>query len=187
MSELEQLFTQCEQVRSEADCLFSKAEVTAAIAQLGKTISDELSQKNPIIIGIMNGALIPMGLLMPELDFSLQIDYLHATRYRNKTTGGELQWLASPKIPIQGRTVLLVDDIHDEGITLEAIKNFCLQQGADQVYTAVLVNKIHDRKSNGSSADFIALEVPDRYVFGFGMDYKGMLRNAPGIYAVKGL
>ena len=186
MSELNQLFTECEQVRKEADCLFSRAEVTAAIATLADTISEQLSGSNPIVIGIMNGGLIPLGLLVSELDFSLQIDYLHATRYRDKTTGGELQWLAVPKIPIQGRTILLVDDIHDEGITLEAIKKFCQQQGAEKIYTAVLVNKVHDRKNN-SSADFIALEVPDRYVFGFGMDYKGMLRNVPGIYAVKGM
>lgn len=186
MSELNQIYTECEQVRVEADCLFSRAEVTAAITKLAETISEQLSGSNPIIIGIMNGGLIPMGLLVTELDFLLQIDYLHATRYRNKTTGGEMQWLAPPKIPIQGRTILLVDDIHDEGITLEAIKNFCQQQGAAKIYTAVLINKIHDRKNN-NSADFIALEVPDRYVFGFGMDYKGMLRNVPGIYAVKGM
>jgi hypoxanthine phosphoribosyltransferase len=134
----------------------------------------------------MNGAMIPMGMLLPELDFPLQVDYLHATRYRNETSGGELQWLASPKINLKDRTVLLVDDIHDEGITLEHIKTYCQDQGAAQVYSAVLVNKVHDRKNN-TRADFIALEVPDRYVFGFGMDYKGMLRNASGIYAVKGM
>ncbi len=186
MSELKQLFTECEQVKKEADCLFTKAEVNAAIASLAESISKELSGSNPIIMGIMNGAMIPMGLLLPELDFSLQVDYLHATRYRDKTSGGKMKWLAPPKIEIKGRTVLLVDDIHDEGITLEAIKNYCLEEGVDKVYTAVLVNKIHDRKNN-TCADFVGINIPDRYVFGFGMDYKGMLRNAPGIYAVKGL
>ena len=186
MTELDQLFTECTQVKEEADCLFNKTEVTMALSKLAETITQELSGSNPIIIGIMNGALIPMGMLVPELDFPLQIDYLHATRYRDKTTGGEMQWLVSPKIQIKDRTVLLVDDIHDEGITLESIKVYCQKEGAKQVYSAVLVNKLHNRKNN-TCADFIALEVPDRYVFGFGMDYKGMLRNAPGIYAVKGM
>ncbi len=186
MSSLNELFTESEQVREQADCLFDKQQVSAAVSRLAAMISDELAQSYPVVIGIMNGGLIPMGLLMPHLDFPLQMDYLHATRYRDKTTGSDLQWLVSPKIPLQGRTVLLIDDIHDEGITLEGIKEFCFKEGADKIYSAVLVNKVHDRKNN-TSADFIALDIPDRYVFGYGMDYKGMLRNAPGIFAVKGM
>lgn len=186
MSELKRLFLECQQVKQEADCLFDKHYVLNAISELASSISQELAESNPIVLGIMNGGMIPMGLLLPELDFPLQIDYLHATRYRDKTSGGKLQWLASPKIELKDRTVLLVDDIHDEGVTIDSIKTFCQDKGAKHVYSAVLVNKIHDKKNN-TRADFVALEVPDRYVFGFGMDYKGMLRNAPGIFAVKGL
>lgn len=186
MTELENLFIESQQVREEADCLFNKEEVLSSIKQLAETLTNELAKSNPIILAIMNGGLIPMGLLIPEMDFPLQVDYLHATRYRDKTRGGQLQWLASPNIDLNGRIVLLVDDIHDEGITLHEITRYCQEAGARHVYSAVLVNKIHDRKNN-TQADFHALEVPDRYVFGFGMDYKGMLRNAPGIYAVKGL
>lgn len=186
MSELNQLFIESEQVKEEADCLFDRDEVTAAISALAKIISQELSQSYPVVIGVMNGALIPMGMLLPELNFPLQVDYLHATRYRDKTSGGDMKWLASPNIQMQGRTILLVDDIHDEGLTLEAIKDYCQKEGAEKIYSAVLANKNHNRKNN-TSADFIGLEVPDRYVFGFGMDYKGMLRNVPGIYAVKGM
>lgn len=186
MTEINQLFLECQKVREEADCLYNKQQVMAAISSLADKIHQQLAHSNPVLIAIMNGGLIPMGLLATELDFPLQIDYLHATRYRDKTSGGELKWLASPRIPLQDRTVLLVDDIHDEGVTMEAIKNYCHNEGAQQVLTAVLVNKQHERKNN-TSADFVALEIPDRYVFGFGMDYKGMLRNAPGIFAVKGL
>lgn len=186
MSQCNELFTESEQVREQADCLFDKEQVSAAVNKLAAMISSELAHSYPIVIGIMNGGLIPLGLLMPQLDFPLQMDYLHATRYRDKTHGSDMQWLVSPKIPLLGRTVLLVDDIHDEGITLESIKRFCEQQGAGKIYTAVLVNKIHDRKNN-TCADFVGLDIPDRYVFGYGMDYKGMLRNAPGIFAVKGM
>ena len=186
MTELENLFKESQRVKAEADCLFNKDEVLAAVKKLAQQLTEELADSNPIILAIMNGGLIPMGLLTPELDFPLQIDYLHATRYRDKTRGGELHWLASPNLELRDRTVLLVDDIHDEGITLQEITRFCQEAGARSVYSAVLVNKLHDRK-NDTRADFHALEVPDRYVFGFGMDYKGMLRNVPGIYAVKGL
>jgi hypoxanthine phosphoribosyltransferase len=186
MSELEALFNECQKVKEEADCLFDKQTVHNAVVKLSEAISEKLSTMEPVVVGVMNGGLIPMGLLLPELDFPLQVDYLHATRYRDKTRGGQLQWLVSPNISLLDRTVLLVDDIHDEGVTLDEIKKFCFKEGAKNVFTAVLVNKIHDRKNN-TSVDFVGLEIPDRYVFGFGMDYKGMLRNAPGIFAVKGL
>ncbi len=186
MQELKELFIESRQVREEADCLVTKQEMLTAIANMAENISTKLAQTNPVVIAIMNGGMVPLGLLMQELDFPLQVDYLHASRYRNKTRGGELQWLVLPRVSLRNRTVLLVDDIHDEGITLEAIKSYCMEEGAKEVYSAVLINKVHQRKNN-THADFIALEIPDRYVFGFGMDYKGVLRNAPGVFAVKGL
>ncbi len=186
MKELKQLFAECEQIKQEADCLFTEDEMNSAIKKMALEITQQLSESHPLILGVMNGGLIPLGLLVTQLDFPLQMDYLHATRYRNETQGGQLDWLVSPRIALQDRTVLLVDDIHDEGLTLEIVKQYCLQQGACQVYTAVLVNKLHDRKKS-QEADFIALDIPDRYVFGFGMDYKGLLRHVPGIYAVKNL
>lgn len=180
------LFFDSLKVKQEADCLYTKQDVIKAVQTMAQDITGVMSEMNPVVLAVMNGGLIPMGLLAPELDFPMHIDYIHATRYRNKTQGGELQWLAPPKISLQQRNILLVDDIHDEGITLHEITNYCLNQGAKSVYSAVLVNKRHQRK-NDTSADFVALEVPDRYVFGFGMDYKGLLRNAAGIYAVKGM
>ncbi len=186
MTQINTLLQECWQVKEQADCLYSKEQVHEAVKNLAEEITEQLADANLLVLGVMNGAIIPMGLLLTELDFPLQVDYIHATRYRNKTTGGELKWLNKPRIELKDRNILLVDDIHDEGITLDEIKKYCLDEGAEQVHSAVLVNKKHDRK-NDTRPDFSALDVPDRYVFGFGMDYKGMLRNAPGIYAVKGL
>lgn len=177
---------QVEQVYREADCLHSNVEVEAAIARLGSEISARLRDANPLVLCVLTGGLIPMGKLLPHLEFPLQIDYLHATRYRGDTCGGELCWLARPRTPVKDRVVLVVDDILDEGITLKAILDELRDQGARAVYSAVLVEKEHDRK-NGLQADFVGLTVEDRYVFGYGMDYKDYLRNAPGIYAVKGM
>jgi len=177
---------EAQSVYQEADCLFERAQVEMAIEKMADEITQAIANENPLVLCVMSGALIPAGILLTHLDFPLEIDYVHATRYRGATTGGEINWLVRPRTPVQGRTVLVVDDILDEGITLAAILKDLREQGAHRVLSAVLVDKLHDRKE-GLSADFVALEVPDRYVFGYGMDYKEYLRNAPGIYAVKGL
>jgi len=179
------IFHSSQKVLSDADCLFSHEDVGVAIDELARQINNKLKDSNPIILAVMNGGLIPCGMLLPKLNFPLQVDYIHATRYGKNTTGGELQWIAKPSLDLTGRTILLVDDIHDEGYTLKGIIDYCKKLGAKTVMSCVLIHKLHDRKGS-SPADFSGLDVPDRYVFGYGMDYKTLLRNAPGIFAVKG-
>ena len=132
---------------------------------------------------MLNGALIPMGHLLTRFDFPLRQDYIHASRYRGDTQGTELEWIGRPGTSLAGETVLVVDDILDEGVTLREIVRYCREAGAKEVFSVVLVEKRHER-SNGFQADFVGLQVPDRYVFGFGMDYKEYWRNIPGIYAI---
>ncbi|MDC0662238.1 hypoxanthine-guanine phosphoribosyltransferase [Marinobacter sp. SS21] len=176
------------QVLADADCLVPESQVHSAIDDMAKAITARLKDSNPLLFCVMNGGLILTGQLLPRLHFPVQAEYLHATRYRQETTGGILEWKLRPEQALQRRTVLIVDDILDEGTTLDAIAEFCRTQGAAEVLTAVLVDKQHDRKARpGLKADFTGLEVEDRFLFGFGMDYKGYWRNAPGIYAVKGL
>lgn len=171
------------EVLQRADCLYRQAEVEAALASMAAAITRELAQADPLVICVMNGGLVPFGCLLPQLQFPLQIDYIHATRYSGKLSGGELQWLVSPSQSLRGRTVLLIDDILDEGTTLAGIDTRFRAEGARKVYKAVLVNKQRQR-AQPITVDFMGLTVPDRYVFGYGMDYKGYLRNSPGIYAV---
>ena len=173
-------------VMSEADCLYSAAQVDAALDTMAAAISAELQDKNPLVLCVMTGAMIPAGHLLTRLDFPLQVDYIHASRYSGETRGGDLCWQTKPNFPLAGRDILIIDDILDEGITLAAIVEYCRDEGATSVCTAVLVEKKHDRK-NGIDADFVGLVTEDRYLFGYGMDYKDYLRNAAGIYAVKGL
>ncbi|MEC7547649.1 MAG: hypoxanthine-guanine phosphoribosyltransferase [Pseudomonadota bacterium] len=175
-------------IMEEADLLKSQAEVDAALDSLAVQITERLSETMPVVYSIMNGGLVIAGQLLTRLNFPLEQGYMHATRYRGETSAqSDLQWQAPPLVPMEGRTVLIIDDIFDEGYTLEAVIEACKAQGAAEVLTAVLVNKQHDRKAPGVSVDFVGLEVEDRYVFGYGMDYRGYWRNAPGIYAVKGL
>lgn len=171
-------------LRAESECLFSAQQVDEAVTRMAEQISAVLAESDPLMLCIMNGGLILTGKLAPLLDFPLQIDYLHATRYRGETRGAELNWLAFPRERLVRRDILLVDDILDEGNTLAAVKSYCEEQGAKSVYTAVLADKKHGRRIADVSADCVGLELEDKFVFGSGLDYKGYLRNVAGIYAI---
>lgn len=182
------MIEELQRVLQEAHCLYTAQEVEAALDRMAEAITRELADSNPLVLSVMTGALVVTGKLLTRLAFPLQVDYLHASRYRERLTGTDVHWKAYPSIPLRGRTVLIVDDILDEGDTLAAIVNYCLQQQAASVRCAVLVDKQHDRRTPVMpKADFTALVAPDSYLFGYGMDYKGYLRNAAGIYAVAGI
>lgn len=174
------------QVLQQADCLYGQAEVDTALAAMAAAITRRLEGTDPLLVCLMNGGLVPFGRLLTQLQFPLQVDYIHATRYGQRLKGGDLDWIAGPFKSPRDRTILLIDDILDEGATLAAIDHYYRREGAREVLTAVLVEKERSR-SVPIQANFVGLKVPDRYVFGYGMDYKGYLRNAPGIYAVAGL
>jgi len=172
---------------ADADLLVTESEVTAAIGRMAEEITERLQEANPVLLCIMNGGLIFTGQILTRLLFPLEVDYVHATRYGHRSNGGHLHWTVKPQLDLRGRIVLLLDDILDEGVTLASIADYCRQQGAAEVLMAVLVEKLHLRKvAPGMRADFSGIEVGDRFLFGYGLDYKGYWRNAPGIYAVKG-
>ena len=179
------LNTEAQQVLKEADILFTRSEVETALERMATDITSKLADKNPLVLCMMIGAAIPAGILIPKLDFPLELDYVHVTRYRGETTGGQIKWIKKPGVKLNGRTILLLDDILDEGITLTALIEECRINGAVNIFTAVLVDKQVKRTGTLARADFTGVTVPDRYIFGYGMDYKGYLRNAPGIYAVR--
>lgn len=156
----------------------------AALDRLADEITQALSEKLPLVLPVMGGAVVFAGQLLPKLKFPLEFDYLHVTRYRGKTQGGEIEWKVLPGQSVAGRHVLVLDDILDEGETLAAIRDKLLEMGAARMWSAVLTNK-----DNGLDkpvrADFVGLDVPNRYVFGCGMDAYGLWRNLPSIYALK--
>ncbi len=172
-------------VYEKSSCLYTTHEVEAALDRMAIKIHQQLHDKNPVILCVMIGGLIPLGNLLPRLDFPLEVDYVHATRYRGDITGGEIHWKVKPSASLVGRTVLVVDDILDGGITLAVIIEEIKKLGAAEVFSAVLVDKYCNRLSNGlEKADFVGLEVDNHYIFGYGMDYNEYLRNAPGIFVV---
>jgi len=174
------------EVQAQAKLLVSEAELMLAFDKIAIEIAAKLKDTNPIVLPIMNGALMFTAELMKRLDFPMQLDYVHATRYRGNTIGGDhIHWIKEPTDTLTDRTILIVDDVLDGGQTLHAIVEFCYARGAKQVYTAVALDKPDGRSETGlQQADFTGIAIPNEFVIGFGLDYDGYLRNLSGIYQV---
>lgn len=182
----DRLLNEVDKVRAEAVLLYTDAEVRAALDRMAAAMRERLADRNPLLLCVMVGGMMTTSWLAERLDFPLRIDYVHLTRYDEDTRAhGEAAWIAEPKLALAGRNVLVIDDIHDEGVTLRQLTDYCRRRGAASVVTAVLARKRHDRDRGGVEPDIVGLEVGDRYIFGCGLDYKGYLRNLPGLYAVK--
>ena len=180
------LIDEVKRIAATADLLYSEATVEAAIDRMAHDINTLLVDCNPLVLCVMNGGVVISGKLLTRLTMPLNIDCINASRYNNTTSGSSIKWVQKPLAVLEGRTILIVDDILDAGITLKAIYDFCLAQGASTVYTAVLLEKLLDHPKP-IKADFVGLEVENRYLFGYGLDYKGYWRNAAGIFACQEL
>lgn len=173
---------------ARAELVHDRDALDAAIAAMADAIrADYAAGEAPLFVTVMHGGLpfaASLAFALGERGLDLEFDYLHATRYRGQTSGSGLAWLHRPATPMHGRRVLIADDILDEGHTLKAVKRWCEDQDAADVRVAVLAVKAHDRRVDGIEAEYVGVEVPDRYVFGYGMDYYEQGRNLPGIYAL---
>ncbi len=172
------------QVRDEADVLITEQEINQAIDLVAKNIESSMEREVPIILCVMKGGLMFTGALMQRISSPMVLDYIHVDRYRNKTQGSSIHWHKEPDTSLDGRVVIIVDDILDEGYTLQELIAYCKAKGAKKVLSAVLLKKNLSDTPVNVTPDFIGIEVTDRYVFGWGMDYKGYLRNLSSIYAV---
>jgi hypoxanthine phosphoribosyltransferase len=168
----------------QADLVCSEHEVAQALARVAAEITARLADAYPLVLAVANGAIVFAGELLPRLRFALEFEVIRVSRYRDQTSGGKLNWLLAPQAVLRGRSVLVLDDILDEGMTLLAIREHVMHHGARAFHSAVLVDKQLVR-SKPLRADFVGLRVPDRYVFGCGMDVKGYWRNLPAIYALR--
>jgi len=173
---------------ANSEVIHDRASIERAIPAMAGRIRNDYAGSVPVYLTVMHGGLPFAAHLALELGargLDLEFDYLHATRYRGATSGGELAWKHRPATPLRGRRVLLVDDIVDEGHTLAAVRAWCVGEGARDVRIAALAVKRHDRCVPGLCADYAGLDVPDRYVYGYGMDYHEQGRNLPAIYALE--
>jgi hypoxanthine phosphoribosyltransferase len=170
----------------QATCLYNAEQVDAALNVIAQQIEADFADKNPLCLIVMVGGVIFAGQLLPKLVFPLEVDYLHATRYRGQFKGADaMHWFAQPTTSLKGRHILILDDILDAGVTLAEIIKYCEAHEAASVKTAVLVDKDVVKSPDGAlKANYAALRAPDAYLFGYGMDCQHYWRNAPGIYAL---
>lgn len=180
------LEAEARQVLAEADCICQAEEIQAACLRIAADLEREYADKNPLVIIVMKGALVAAADILKHVRFPFELDYLHATRYRGRMSGHDLIWKRQPDKEIGGRHVLLIDDILDEGRTLAEVCQVLQQRQPASLKVAVLTEKVHGRRDPGAFADFVGVQLPDRYVFGCGMDYKEYWRQLPAIYAVRG-
>jgi len=168
----------------QAELLCPAEQVQAALHRIAREINAALADTHPLVLSVMGGAVVFTGQLLPLLDFPLDFDYVHVSRYGDARHGGDMRWKVEPCENVRGRIVLVLDDILDEGHTLAALRQRVLELGAGRFYSAVFADKRHGR-DKPILADFVGVELPDRFVFGYGMDIEGAWRNLPAIYAMK--
>ena len=173
------------EVLERSELIHDRTATETSIEQVASRIRKDCHGQFPVFLTLMHGGMFFASRLALDLGIDAEFDYLHATRYHGETAGSGLAWLHRPSVLIEGRTVLLVDDILDEGHTLKAVRDWCQDMGAAKVKLAVMAVKRHDRCVPGLQADYSGLTVPDRYVFGYGMDINEHGRNLPAIYALK--
>lgn len=169
---------------TETDCLVSPAQMQQSYDRMAKEISAVLANVCPVVLVVMTGGLIAAGEMLRRFSFPLEIDYVHATRYRG-TQGGEIEWRSLPIRALTGRSVLIIDDLYDEGVTLAAVRDWCQSAGAAHVWVAVAAVKDLPQRAPSALPEFIGVHLPARFVFGEGMDFDGFFRNLPGIHAVR--
>jgi hypoxanthine phosphoribosyltransferase len=167
-----------------AEVLVPAAAVDAALDRLAAVLQPEIDHADCVLLAVMLGGLVPAARLLDRLRGDFELDYCHVTRYAGRQRGGEPRWLRPPGASLAGRTVLIVDDIYDEGMTLDYVARACAEKGAANVVTAVLVGKRHDRAGGRRAPDVVGVTVPDRYVFGCGMDLEHRWRHLDAIYAL---
>jgi hypoxanthine phosphoribosyltransferase len=168
----------------DSDLIASAAQVESAVQRVAAEIEQKLGKTYPLVLAVMGGAVVFAGQILPRLRFPLDFDYIHASRYGVMTRGASIEWRVSPPQLAKGRAVLVLDDILDHGETMNAIRNRLLELGATSVHCAVLVEKVL-ATPKPIKPDFVGLRIPDRFVFGCGMDAKGYWRNLPEIRAMK--
>lgn len=174
---------EAQQILDQADCLFDASQVAQAYDSIAASLNADYATQLPLILCVMNGGLYATAEITGRLRFPFELDYLHATRYRGATQGGGLIWKRQPDATLEGRHLLVIDDILDEGHTLVAIRKALLEFNPASLKVAVLANKLHDRRAPEAHAEYVGLSLPDRYVFGCGMDVKEYWRQLPAIYA----
>ncbi len=181
-------FDRARALLEHAEEIFDANAVHKAVGQVASTLNSRFGDPKdaafPLVLSVMGGAVVFTGQLLPQLTFPLEFDYIHVSRYGDDDQGGRVVWKVIPRPNVAGRTIIVLDDILDEGETLAHVKQRLLDMGAAEVILVVFADKTI-RRNKPVKADIVGLVIPDKFVVGFGMDVYGYWRNLPGLWAIR--
>ena len=164
--------------------LISEKELERAVAEMGKQISRDYKGKDPIFIGVLKGCFIFMADLMRHVDIDCSMDFMAVSSYSGTTSTGAVKINKDLSEIIEGRHLILVEDILDSGVTLNYLKNYLMVRKPASIAVATLMDKPARRKAD-IYADYSCFEIPDAFVVGYGLDYNERYRNLPYIGVLK--
>jgi len=161
--------------------LFTREEIQRKIHEIGSRISTDYADKDVLVVGVLKGALFFMSDLLRSLKISVRMDFIHCTSSATKGKAGcPVDIMCDVKENIGGKHVLLVEDIMDSGVTIDYLKKMLLERGPASLKVCVLLDKA-ERRAVPIEADYAGFRIPDKYVVGYGLDYKDRYRNLPYI------
>jgi hypoxanthine phosphoribosyltransferase len=165
--------------------MFSAEEIQRRIATLGAEIARDYAGRNPLLICVLKGACIFLSDLMRAIDLRLDLEFMAISSYGSSTrTSGEVRILKDLSVPIEGREILVVEDIIDTGLTLSYLLANLRARGAASVRLVALLDK-PERRQRPVEIDYRGFQIPDEFVVGYGLDYAERYRNLPYIAVVK--
>ena len=164
--------------------LISEEEIQKKVAEMGKKISQDFRDKDPLFVGVLKGCFIFMADLMRYVDIRCSMDFMAVSSYSGTTSTGAVKINKDLSEDIEGRHIIIVEDILDSGITLNYLKNFLMVRRPASISIATLMDKPARRKAD-VYADYSCFEIPDAFVVGYGLDYNERYRNLPYIGVLK--
>ncbi len=160
--------------------LFTREEIQRKIQELGNRISAEYAEKDLLVVGVLKGALFFMSDLLRSLRISVRMDFIHCTSSSKSPDGIPVHILADMQENVQGKDVLLVEDIMDSGVTIDYLKKRLQAQRPASLKVCVLLDK-PERRKVAIESDYAGFRIPNKYVVGYGLDYQDRYRNLPYI------
>ncbi|AKO90750.1 MULTISPECIES: hypoxanthine phosphoribosyltransferase [Priestia] len=167
------------------EVLISEEQLQEKVKELGKVLSEEYKDRFPLAIGVLKGAMPFMGDLLKRVDTYLEMDFMDVSSYGNSTvSSGEVKIIKDLDTSVEGRDILIIEDIIDSGLTLSYLVELFRYRKAKSIKIVTLLDKPSGRKSD-IEADYIGFEVPNAFVVGYGLDYQEKYRNLPYIGVLK--
>jgi hypoxanthine phosphoribosyltransferase len=167
----------------QLDILISREQIAAKVAELGARISADFAGQPVVLIGVLKGAAIFLADLARHISLDVSFDFIAVSSYRNSTQSGELQLIKDMDESVEGKNVILVEDILDTGVTLTYLKKLLLARQPRVLKVATLLDK-HAARKVPVEADYVGFEIPDQFVVGYGLDFAQRYRNLPHVYVM---